>query len=130
MNKLIIELSGDIPSKKNSRITLRNGRTIPSKRFQVWHDIAIVMTKLAVQKQIKTYSYISNLMSYNIDITFYMGTKRRTDIDNKVSSILDMLVDAGVLEDDDWTHVPSIQAHAVYRKSQPGATITISQTVL
>ena len=123
---LTIEFVGDVPSKKNSRITLRSGRSIPGKKYQQWHEYAIFQIKSTVNRRPNIRLFEKKPMSQNIAITFYMGTRRRTDIDNKISSILDTLVDAGVLEDDDWTHVPSITARAIYRKGESGATVTIT----
>ena len=34
-------IQGETPAKKNCRITLPNGRTIPSKRYRAWHSAAL-----------------------------------------------------------------------------------------
>ena len=33
----------ETPSKKNSRITLKNGRTIPNKKYSEWHKKACLL---------------------------------------------------------------------------------------
>lgn len=47
------------------------------------------------------------LSGYPIPITlvFYYGTKRRKDIDNGAASVMDALVTAGILEDDNYNFV-------------------------
>lgn len=42
---------GETPAKKNSRITLRNGVTIPSKNFQKWHKIALTELEMQENRQ-------------------------------------------------------------------------------
>ena len=44
-----------------------------------------------------------------IEMVFYDGDLRRHDLDNQCSSILDTLVKAEILEDDDQKHVNSIR---------------------
>lgn len=41
-------------------------------------------------------------------LTFYPSTRRRSDLTNKAESIMDLLVDAGILEDDNWFVVPKV----------------------
>lgn len=85
-----ITIEGETPSKKNSRITLRNGRTIPSKNYQQWHKEALSQIRAP-----------ENPINYPvlIHLVFTHGDLRRRDSDNGCSSIMDTLVDAGVLAD-------------------------------
>lgn len=62
-----------------------------------------------------------------LEVVIYFGTYRRADLDNRVTSILDMLVEALVLRDDKWQDVPAIKAVAEYRKNAPGAYIRITE---
>lgn len=98
--KLII--SGTTPSKKNSRINTRSGRSFPSKRFSTWETIAVP----ELQKQFKDFK----VTEYPISLTmvFFNGDLRRHDLDNQCSSILDTLVKAGVIEDDNQKFVDCI----------------------
>lgn len=86
----------ETPSKKNSRITLKNGKSIPSKDFTQWHSLASLY--LATQK--RPVSPIN--FPCVITITFFHKDKRRRDSDNQTSSILDLLQDCSILEDDKW----------------------------
>jgi Holliday junction resolvase RusA-like endonuclease len=98
--KLII--SDTTPSKKNSRINTRSGRSFPSKRFSAWEAVALPELK----EQFTGYK----VTDYPIALTmvFYNGDLRRHDLDNQSSSILDTMVKAGVIEDDNQKYVDCI----------------------
>lgn len=118
MNKLTIELNKNIPSKKNSRINLRNGISIPSKAYREWHDEAVVIAKIQANKQ---QWFCNSNEKVKIHGIIYCATLRKTDMDNKLSSFLDMIVDANIIPDDNWQTVPDIHIKAEYRRSRPGA---------
>lgn len=90
--KLVI--LGRIPSKKNSRINTRSGMSFPSSKYTAWHKDA--STQLSIQKiePFKT--------GQGVNLTFYMPDNRRTDLTNKAESVMDLLVDNGILDDDSW----------------------------
>jgi len=84
-------LRGRVPSKKNSRINTRSGRSFPSAKYTEWHKDA--------SKQVLG---APKLTQKGITMSFWLPDNRRTDLNNKAASILDMLVDNGILEDDSW----------------------------
>lgn len=90
-----LTLHGEPPSKKNSRINTRSGRSFPSKKFSQWHAGAVS----EIRRQWEGAPLAGTL---NIALVFLHKDKKRRDSDNQVSSILDTLVDAGVLQDDSW----------------------------
>lgn len=99
-----IKLTGSIPSKKNSRVGfVRNGRVmnIPNKAYKEWHDDAIY--QLRAQGTLE-----ANFEGVEAIITLYSKDNRRRDMDNQLGSIMDLLVDYGVLRDDSWQCVPRI----------------------
>lgn len=102
---MIIELSAPIPSKKNSRRNIRqkSGRivSIPSESYERWHENNIVRVMAAAE---------SGKMKGPLKITLEIGfqNRRRRDMDNALSSVLDLLVDGGVLPDDSWDIVPEM----------------------
>lgn len=97
-----LTISGTTPSKKNSRINTRSGRSFPSKRYTEWHGKALA--ELADQfKGFKITDY-----PIALTVVFYDGDLRRHDLDNQISSILDTLVDASILEDDNQKFVDCI----------------------
>ena len=108
-------LQGSVPSKKNSRINTYNGRSFPSKAYTEWH--ANAGAQLLEQG-------IVNFTKVELDIQFEFRTNRRTDLDNKLSSILDLLVDMGIIEDDRWQIVGDMRIHAE-NGNEDMTTITI-----
>lgn len=91
----VFEIPLETPSKKNSRVTCRRtGRSFPNKRYNSWHSqaMAIVKAQSTLKQPISSPVYIRGY--------FVRGDRRRRDNNNSGASILDMLVDAGVLADD------------------------------
>lgn len=41
-----------------------------------------------------------------IDMIFYPSTRRRADLDNKATGVLDLLVDCQIIPDDSWWVIP------------------------
>lgn len=120
---LTVELSldGSVPSKKNQRINRGDGMSFPSKKFVQWqHD---ALRQVRMQTRERFYQPVS------IEVIIYFGTNIRADLDNRLSSILDMLVEALLIRDDKWQDVPLIAIQAEYRKKQPGAFIRLTELV-
>lgn len=94
-----ISIKGRIPSKKNSRITTRSGRSFPSAKYTEWHKDASWQLKNFKEKISADY----------LELNFYFPDNRRTDLTNKAESIMDLLVDNGFLEDDCWQVIPNLR---------------------
>lgn len=58
-------------------------------------------------------------------LAFYHGDLRRRDSDNGTSSIMDLLVDAGILADDNWQIVRQIAVFNYYDKGAPRCRVSI-----
>jgi Holliday junction resolvase RusA-like endonuclease len=98
MKELKIVINGRIPSKKNSRcLFVRNGKlmNIPSAKYTTWHKEAMIQ----VLGTPKTHATSTNL---DVEIDFFAPDKRASDLSNKAESIMDLLVDAGIISDDNW----------------------------
>jgi len=116
-----INFKGRIPSKKNSRniFVSKTGRrmNIPSKKYLEWHEVATLEAEgqfFAVDKV------------QEVQMEFLMPDKRRCDLTNKAESIMDLLVDVGMLEDDSWQFVPKIYLScAGVDKKNPGVKVWI-----
>lgn len=117
--KLIIE--GETPAKKNSKIRTRTGCMIPSKRYQAWHESALL------QVRAMTINHNTICHPVIISLSFFHGDLRRRDSDNGTSSILDMLVDAGVLQDDNWEIVRVLNVYNYYDKGHARCEIDIHE---
>lgn len=113
-------IKGETPAKKNSRITLPNGRNIPGKRYREWHDAALPQ----VLAQLKgTWPLLDE--PCEVALSFFHGDFRRRDCDNGASSVLDLLVDAGVLSDDNWKIVRTLKVANFYDKGKPRVKVEI-----
>ena len=109
-NNLKLIIHGRIPSKKNSRITTRSGRTIPSKQYTKWHKDA--EGQLAKQGA-------AAFPARAVSLCFYMPDARRKDLTNAAESILDLLVDCGVIADDCWQVISEVilKCHGIDREN-------------
>ena len=115
-----IVLKGRVPSKKNQRINTRDGRSFPSKKFTEWQEDAM----WAVREQTKE-RFIDPV---KIDITLQFGDRGKADIDNRITSMLDMLCEVLLITDDRWERVPEVTARAYYEPKKWGAIIKIEPT--
>lgn len=98
-------MKGHIVSKKNSKqVFVRNGRVIvlPSKAYRIWEDDALWQIKAQRVQPVDG--------PVSLKMALWAKDLRSSDLENKVSSVQDMLVKAGVLPDDDWKSVPKIEA--------------------
>ena len=95
-----IIIYGNTPSKKNSKIiSCRGSRPLlfPSSKYSEWHKGAIAQL---IGKE--------KITERNLTITFYAGDNRKFDLTNKAESIMDTLVDAGLLEDDNYSIISDL----------------------
>lgn len=119
-----ITLLGETPSKKNSRINTKSGRSFPSARYQKWHKAVVSQLEdLLLTKQIKRFIGCK----VKLIATFYHGDLTRRDSDNQLSSILDTLVDVGILDDDNWKVIPLKLIVDEYDKGNPRCEIEIEE---
>jgi len=108
MDRLEITINGRIPSKKNSkRVFARGGRVIviPSENHEAWHE--------EWSYKIKKFRLKKPIEKCKVDITFYAPDKRIADSTNKAESIMDLLVDNGILVDDNWFVCVDVNLHFV-----------------
>ena len=119
---MIIELPFETPSKKNSRIVnRRTGRSFPSKAYSEWHAMASNHITL-------TYRDLQRFdVPVKMSFRFYHGTLRGRDSDNQVSSILDLLVDCGIIKDDKWNIVREFSVANFYAKNKPSCIVEIEK---
>ncbi len=117
-----LTLFGSVPSKKNNKkIMFQRGRVSlrSSDKYLQWHHDQMMTSGIKHIKPIKG-------PVKHIEITFFIDSKRRTDLSNKAESILDFLVDASVLEDDNCFIVPHlILLFGGVNKENPRAEIVI-----
>lgn len=112
---------GETPSKKNSRIVLPNGKNIPGKKYREWHEGALIQARTQFAKAGGTVFSVP----VEVSLTFVHGDLRRRDCDNGTSSILDLLVDSGVLLDDNWQIVRRICVSNEYVRGESFCIVDI-----
>ena len=124
---MIFNIIGETPSKKNSRIfNTKTKRCFPSERYTKWHFLAkqqVLCQELEQRKQ--TLFVLPIDKPCKIKMIFTHGDLIRRDSDNGSSSILDLLVDCGVLKDDNWKVVKKLEIENEYVKNQPSCSVEI-----
>jgi len=116
-----LALDGEIPSKKNSRINTRRGRSFPSRKFQEWHSAAVrsLERQWGGKKPLDSPCLVA--------AAFFHSTRRRRDSDNQLSSVLDTLVDAGVLKDDNCNIARVLMATSIFGAEKDRALLMIRE---
>lgn len=119
---------GNTPSKKNQKQLAYNkkaGRTfiVASESYKIWNRQALQ----AVQLQARAFPPKSFPIPVcrRIALTIYFGDLRRRDSSNLWESVADLLVDAGILEDDRWAVTGPTAQIPVLRKGRPGWVVDI-----
>lgn len=112
-------LVGSIVSKKNSRVNRGDGVSFPSRKFTQWQNDALKQIRMQTRERFRGL--------VQIELILYFATLGRADTDNKVTSILDMLVEGLVLKDDYWESVARTVYEAAYRPGKGGAFIRITE---
>ena len=84
------------PRTKKNHSQIVHGRLIPSKQYQTYRKECLKVL-LAQDRPSEPINY-----PVNIKAVYYMKTNRRVDRTNLESALMDVLVDAGILEDDNY----------------------------
>lgn len=101
-------IPGNVPALKNQKQIAYNPRTgktfiTASVAVKAWMRVAVS----ELQHQFREY----RIARYPVGIVmvFYFDSLRSRDLDNACSSVMDALKHAGVIEDDDFKHIDTIQ---------------------
>lgn len=99
---LSLIIFGDVPSQKNNKqIFINRGTGKPfvasNPRVKAWQTDAAWQLK-SVKVPVWKYPIA-------VRLSFAFRTARRRDLENAASTVLDALVHAGVIADDDYKHV-------------------------
>lgn len=123
------QILGETPSKKNvNKFNCKTKRVYKDAHYERWHEDAMV--------QLQSYIGLAMLgdempkaIDYpiRVNLTFVHGDKARRDSDNQVSSIMDLLQDVKVLEDDRWEIVREIHVKNEYEKNEARCLIEIER---
>ena len=119
--KLSFTLGGQVPAQKNSKTVAYNRAT--GKPFIMSNDNVRVW-KVATAYDIPAGSVIHG--SVEVEITLWNKDARKRDIDNMATSILDLLKNNGVIDDDNCFIVKKlIVIFGGVDREQPRAEINI-----
>lgn len=102
----MIILQGQTPSHKNSKqlsLNAKTGKLFPrnNDKYLAWKTGAILEAKASREK------YTGEV---SIEADFFVKDKRHRDLDNMMASVQDVLVEAGVIEDDNVFILHDIRA--------------------
>lgn len=110
-------------TKKNSQQIMVNRKTgkpfvFPSKQYKEYEQKAMWYIRPRPETPINE--------PCNVKMLFYMPTRRRVDLVNAQEACLDILVKAGVIEDDNASVVVSMDGSRVlYSKENPRTEVEI-----
>ena len=114
-----ITIHGDPRTKKNS-LRAFNGRVLPSKAYIDYARVALPQLLEIQTDMIRT--------PVNVRCVYHMQTRRKTDLVNLLEGTLDLLVSAGILEDDNSRIVAGMDGSRVaYDKTNPRVEIEIPE---
>ena len=125
MNELRFNIDLPPRSKKNSMQILVNPKThrpfiSPSSAYKAYRKGALMLIPKDVRQGID--------YPVNVQCVYYMETRRRVDMCNLIEATLDVLVDAGVLADDNSNIVAGHDGSRVlYDKEHPRTEVTITR---
>ena len=119
--KLIIH--GSVKAKKNNKRVVYNKKT--GKPFIMTDKTTSDYIKSAISQMKEQFDgYRITEYPISVQMSFYYQTKHRKDIDNSATTILDCMKTAGVIEDDDVTHINELYVYfAGYDKENPRVEI-------
>lgn len=94
------------PSKKNGRSTSKStGRSFPSGRYARFTRLYSQALRAIAPKQTPGRCSVKIISVGTSKVAF--------DLSNKAESIMDLLVDSGVISDDNWKSVPSLKLERI-----------------
>lgn len=112
-------------TKKNSQQILTNRTTgrqfiMPSAKYKQYEREAVWFLRPRPQRPID--------YPVNVKCEFYMPNRRRTDLNNLLEAVTDLLVHAGILDDDHYGIVASHDGSRCFvDKGNPRTEITITR---
>ena len=122
MEPIQITLRGRPITKKNSSQIIKTGgkrKVIPSKQFSAYEEACLYQLIKAPQTREE---------NLNMQCLYYMPTRHRVDLVNLLQATCDILVKAGIIEDDSSKVIAGHDGSRVlYDKENPRVEITLSE---
>lgn len=127
MTAIKFHYEGNTPSKKNQKRIVRRKDGAPfimaSTDYARWHKGAHLEMKLQMSRITGVTWPLSR--TSQVIIRLFYEDRRRRDSTNTVESIMDLLVDAGILADDCWVMVGPMGIFPSLRPDAPGWDIQL-----
>lgn len=127
---MYLRYDGVIVAKKNNKRIMRapNGRPWIASSQEAKAQEQLMAYEFAKQAKAQDWQ-ADDKKAYRVAIGIVEPDKRRRDLDNQATAILDALVLAGVLPDDDNKHLNDLHIFTIgYNKADPHARVIISET--
>lgn len=115
---------GEVASKKNSKVLARvKGRPmlLPSRKFQEWEKRA----RLAIMASGRP---VEPLKAARLFMVIYHGDMIRRDTNNATQGVQDVLVDMGVLKDDNWMVIGTPEVVHMVDVEDPRLEVTVEES--
>lgn len=115
---------GEVASKKNSRMLVHsNGRSflLPSERYREWEKNAKSVISLYGRPA-------APFKAARLSIRIYHGDTVRRDTNNATQGIQDVLVEMGVIEDDNWMVIGSPEVSHFIDVADPRMEVDVLET--
>jgi hypothetical protein len=118
---------GNTPSKKNQKQMAVHPKTkrlliVPSEAFKKWHGPAVWEMKLQASRMPVRFPLDR---CKHIVCKLFFEDRRRRDSSNTFESVMDLLVDAGILADDCWAITGPTFVFPALRPGRPGWELAI-----
>lgn len=123
----VIRFTIDTPprSKKNSQKIVMNKKTgrpfiMYSDAYKAYRKAALMLIPAEARQHIE--------YAVNVKALFFMETRRRVDLNNLTEALCDVLVEAGVVGDDNSNIVAGMDGSRVlYDREHPRTEVTITR---
>lgn len=115
---------GEVASKKNSKVLARvKGRPmlLPSKKFQAWEKMARVAIMAEGRPSVP-------LKAARLSMTIYHGDMLKRDSNNATQGVQDVLVEMGVLADDNWMVIGTPEVSHMVDVEDPRLEVTVEES--
>ena len=115
---------GEVASKKNSKVLARvKGRPmlLPSRKFQEWEKRA----RLAIMAEGRP---PVPLKAARLSMVIYHGDLIKRDSNNATQGVQDVLVDMGVIQDDNWMVIGTPEVEHLVDVDDPRLEVTVEES--
>lgn len=115
---------GEVASKKNSKVLARvKGRPflLPSKKYQAWEKAARLVIMASGRPPVP-------LKAASLSMVIYHGDLIKRDSNNATQGVQDVLVDMGVIQDDNWMVIGTPEVSHLVDVEDPRLEVTVEES--